>query len=121
MPGSPACQRAVDPAGHRGELVLAADEVAAGPRGRLRGRLGQVQLRILPKDRLVEGAQLWSRLDPDLLNQDAACLAVRLERVSLPAGPVERDHPLRVELLAERLLGNQRLELGDHLAVTPGG
>ena len=113
-------QGAVDPADQRGQFALAADEVAARPPAGLCDRLGQVELRVLPKDRVVERTQLRSRLDPDLLDEGAARLAVGLQRVGLAARPVERDHPLGVELLAQRLLGDQRLELGDHLAVAPG-
>ena len=45
-----------------------------------------------------------------------AC-AVGGERVGLPAAAVQRQHPLRVQPLAQRLGGDERLELADHLAV----
>jgi hypothetical protein len=49
-----------------------------------------------------------------------ARLTVRLERVGLAARAVEREHALRVQALAQRLLRQQRLELGQHLAVAAG-
>ena len=50
-----------------------------------------------------------------------ARLAVGVERVGLPAAAVQRQHPLRVQPLAQRLLGDERLELADHLAVPARG
>ena len=35
----------------------------------------------------------------------------------MPAGPVEREHVLQAEALAKRVLGDQRFELTDHVAV----
>jgi hypothetical protein len=48
-------------------------------------------------------------------------MPVGLERVGLPAAAVQRQHPLRVQLLAQRLLCNQRFELADDLAMAAGG
>ena len=42
-----------------------------------------------------------------------------LERVGLPVAPVEREHQLPAEPLAAPVLGDQRLELGDELAMAP--
>jgi hypothetical protein len=58
-----------------------------------------------------------SRLDPQLLDQHVACIPVGGERVGLPAGSVEREHQHRVEALAQRFGGDERLELCDHTAV----
>ncbi len=38
-------------------------------------------------------------------------MAERVQRLGLAAGPVEREHQLRVQALAVRVLGDQRLEL----------
>src|SRR5262249_51539287 len=39
------------------------------------------------------------------------------ERIRLPTGPVEREHQLAEQPLAERMRGDRPLELGDELAV----
>ena len=68
----------------------------------------------------MQPSQVRPGLDADLLDQRSARLAVRLQRLGLAAGAVEREHPLRVQALAQRLLRQQRLQLGQHLAVAPG-
>jgi hypothetical protein len=72
---------------------------------------------VLAQDRLVEPAQLGAGLDADLLDQRGPGRAVGLERVGLAAAAVQREHPLRVQPLAQRLCEHQRLELADHVAV----
>ena len=52
----------------------------------------------------LESTQLGARLDPDLLDQRRTRLAVGLERLGLAAGAIERQHPLRVQPLAQRML-----------------
>ena len=37
--------------------------------------------------------------------------------IGLPARPVEREHVLRAKAFAQRMTGDQRLELTDHVAV----
>ena len=56
-------------------------------------------------------------LEPELVVQAVPGLPVDLEPVGLPAAPVEREHQLRPEALAERVLGAERLELGDERQV----
>jgi hypothetical protein len=46
---------------------------------------GPVQGRVLAQDRLVEAPQLGAGLDPDLLDECVASLAVGLERLGLAA------------------------------------
>ena len=57
---------------------------------------------------------------PISLDQDRARVAVGLERLGLAARAVQREHPLRVQPLAQRVLGDERVELADHLAVPAG-
>jgi hypothetical protein len=101
-----------------GQLGLPADE---GPGGlELGGQLGRGRPgegRVLAQDRGVKLAQLGSRLDPDLLHEDLSRPPVGGERVGLPTGPVEREHEVPVEALAERVLGHEALELPRHLPV----
>ena len=68
----------------------------------------------------MQPAQLGAGLDADLIDQRGARLTVRLQRVGLAARAVEREHALRVRALAQRLARQQRLELGQHLAMAPG-
>jgi hypothetical protein len=46
---------------------------------------------------------------------------VGLERLRLPARAIERQHQLPAQPLAQRLLGDQRLQLADQLAVAAAG
>src|SRR5439155_15814071 len=71
-----------------------------------RGELG-----IVAEDPRVETAKLRARLDAEPLDEILARAAVDVERLLLPAGPVEREHQLRVEAFALRMLGRAALEL----------
>ena len=44
----------------------------------------------------------------------------RPQRLGLPAGAVQGEHVHRPEVLAERMLDGQRVQLGDHLAMPAG-
>ena len=70
---------------------------------------------VLGEDRLVQLAQPRARLDAELADQRAARGAVGLERVRLAPGPVEGDQELTAQALAQRVLADERLELGDEL------
>ena len=84
--------------------------------GRGRRRLGQQQVerRILREHRALELLQLATGLEPEVLHQRPPGVAERVERLGLAAGSVEREHQLRVEPLAVRVLGDQRLQLAGH-------
>ena len=86
------------------------------------GRRGgwRVERGIVREDRLVEVVQLGARLDPELLDEDLAGVPVGLQRVGLAAAAIQREHQLRVQALAPRVLAGQLLELGDQLGVAPG-
>ena len=98
-----------------GEQRGAALELARQLLGRRRRGEGGV----LGEDLLLEAAQLGPGLDPDLLGQRLARLAVGLQGLGLAPGAVEGEHALGVEALVERVLGEQRLERADHLGVSP--
>jgi hypothetical protein len=130
----PADQRHEPPGARGGPLPVRAQPaqltVAPGQRRRRRGvelsrQLGHgrldVQHRVLAQDRVVQAPQLRARLDPDLLHQRAACVHVGLERLGLAPAPIQREHPLRVQPLAQRVPGQQRLDLANDLAMAPGG
>ena len=62
--------------------------------------------------------QLQARLQPELLHEQRATDAVGVERSSLSAATVEREHLLLPQPLAQRVLGHQRLEFGGEGPVT---
>ena len=68
----------------------------------------------------MQPAQVGARLHADLLDQRGPRLPVGLERVRLTAAAVQSEHALPMQALAQRLPGQQRLELRQHLAVAPG-
>ena len=84
---------------------------------RASGAAAQVQRRVLHEDRPLELLQLDARLEPELVVEQRPRPPVHLEALRLPAAPVEREHQLRPEPLAERVLGGERLELGDEREV----
>ena len=106
----------------RCQLLLAADERRADVQLRRQlGRDRQVEGWVLPQDRLVETAQLGAGLDADRGDELVARPAVGAERVGLAPAAVEGQHAEGVEALAQRLLREQRLDLGDRLGVAAGG
>ena len=105
---------------HLRELRLAADErgrgrrqVAAPPRGRGHGR----DRGVVREDRLLETAQLRSRLERQLLQEHAAGLLEHLERVRLASAPIERQHQLSPQALAERALLQRSADRRSDVAV----
>jgi hypothetical protein len=78
----------------------------------------RVERAILGEDRLLELAQLPPRLEPQLIDQRAPCVAEALQRVRLAAGPVERQHVLCAQAPAERVLAHEPLQLRHQLDVT---
>jgi hypothetical protein len=67
---------------------------------------------VLLQDRVLEVPQVAAGLQAELIAQQFACLAVRGERVGLAAGAVERQHQLGAQPLPQRMLWDERLELG---------
>ena len=65
--------------------------------------------------------QLLARLEPELVGELALRLAVGAERLGLPAGAIEREHQLAAQPLAQRMLGDERVELADQLRVPARG
>ena len=85
-----------------------------------RGRL-DVQCRVLPQDRLVQALEVGPGLDADLVDQRAAGVSVRVERLGLSPAPVERQHPLCVQALPHRIAPKPRFDLGENLLMSAGG
>jgi hypothetical protein len=106
---------------HRDDLVelgAPADQRRRGSRqvapGAQFGRLDQ-QRGIVVEDRLLQAAQLGAGLGPELVEQGAPRGAVGLQRIGLAPAAIQREHELASEPLAQRLRGDEDLELGDEL------
>ncbi len=86
-----------------------------------RSSAASVQRGVLREDRALELAQLLARLDAELLDERRARIAVRRERLRLPAGAVQREHQLGARPLAQRVGLDERLELPYPLGVVAQG
>src|SRR5262249_29656790 len=53
------------------------------------------------------------------LDQHAPGILIGGERIGLPAAPVQRQHQLRTQMLAQWMLLDQHLELADQLGLAP--
>ena len=62
-------------------------------------------------------AQLGARLDAELVDETGAGSLIHVQSLRLPARTVQRDHELPQEALAQRVLGDEPLELADDVAV----
>ena len=80
---------------------------------------GDVQRRLLPKDRPLQLLERRTRLDPELVDEGSARILVRVQGLRLPARPVQRRHQIPPQTFAERVLGDECLELADQLVVAP--
>ena len=69
----------------------------------------------------MDGLELGTWLDPELLHEDLARMTVGLQSVGLTAAAIQREHQLRVHPFAPRVLARESLELADQFPVTPGG
>ena len=67
---------------------------------------------------MLEPLQLGARLEAELGVQQAAGLRVGLEGIALPAGAIQRQHPMGGQTLAQRVLLHERAELGNERFVT---
>ena len=74
---------------------------------------------LLLEDAPLELAQLWSRLDSQLLHEGSPRLLIRREGIRLSAGAVEREHVLGAAAFAKRRRGYEGLELCDKLGAVP--
>ena len=74
---------------------------------------------VVREDRRLEPLQLGARFDPELIDQHRAGTREGLERLGLTTGAVEREHELAPAPLAERLLSNHGLKVGDQLIRVP--
>ena len=113
------------------ELDVTTDETRGGRRelhGRrsLRGggpardhRLLQLELRILLQHPPLELAKPRRGLDAELLVERTAEVLVAGERLGLAPRPVEREHLLGMQTLAQRVAPQERVELAGELGMSP--
>ena len=76
-----------------------------------------VQLGILLQHRLMEVPQGAPGLDAELVDKCSPCRLVRIERLGLATGAVEREHQVADERLAVRVVAHQAVELRHELRV----
>ena len=132
-PSSPArATSAPLPASARRHCERSHAELAVAPHDRRRRRRRRA-LWQLGRRRLDLERRSWRRIascrrrssgpgsTPISLDQDPPRVAVCLERLRLAAAAVQRQHPLAVEALAQRMLGDERLDLRRRPRVAPGG
>lgn len=98
----------VVPAQHRldGRDLEAASHQRGGRRGQCRsgdGRSGGREAFVLPQDSALELLQSGPGIDAELVEERAACVAVGVERLLLPARSIEREDLLLAQPLAVRL------------------
>ena len=109
-----------DEHGQRGQVEHGGEQPATiGLDRRLRRRCREGERGILLEDAALELAQRGSRLDPELVDQGRARGAERVERFGLAPAAIQREHLQRPEALAQRVLGDERGELGRRLGVAP--
>jgi hypothetical protein len=82
-------------------------------------RLGCVERVLLREDLPLEPHQRRARVEAELFSQVRLQPLEGAQRVRLPAASVERQHELPPEALAQRVLRDQVLELGDERTVVP--
>lgn len=88
-----------------------------GPRRRSAQVDGRGQSRVLPENPPLELLQRGTRFEPELLGEEAPSLAIHRECLRLPAGAVEGDDQLAAQALAQRMRGDEPLELADEVVV----
>ncbi len=65
----------------------------------------------------MHGREAGSGFHAQFVDQQLAGVRVDAQRLGLPAAPVQREHQQLAQSLAQRVLGGERAQLGDDLAV----
>jgi hypothetical protein len=92
-----------------------------GPPPRSSPAAGRGQGGVLAQDAALELAQRRAGLDTQVAGQDGAQVAIGAQRFGLAPGPVQRQHPVRPQPLAEGMRGGERFEFPDQLPVAAAG
>ena len=111
-----AADKAENGGGNRGSSPPTAASIAAG--WAVAGARRRLQRRVLSEHRVVQLAQRGAGLHPQLVDEHPAGLAVQRQRLGLAPTAVQGEHPRGAQALAQRMLGRERLELGDQRGVT---
>ncbi len=82
-----------------------------------RRSLVPVERRVLREDGALELLERSPRLDAELLDERLARPPVDVERLGLSTAAVEREHELRADALAERVIPHECLELSHQVPV----
>ena len=104
------------PAGLEAESTLGG---RCGPR--LTGGRGRIERGVLTEDRLLELHERRGSARGRALDQHAPRVLVDLQRLGLAVAAVQGEHQLPAQPLAQRVTGDQGLELGDEITVAPEG
>ena len=60
---------------------------------------------------MLEGAERCARLEAELADEESPSLLIDVESLRLSSAAVEREHQLAAQLLAQRVPGDERLQL----------
>jgi hypothetical protein len=82
-------------------------------RGGVRSPSTDLERGIVAQDRALELLQRFAWFDAELAHKGLAGTSVLLERICLAAGAIEREHQLLAQALPERVLCDERFQLGD--------
>ena len=95
-------------------------EPADGRPGRRCAARGPGRPQLVPQDVDGELLQRGGRLEPQLVGEVGAVVVVALHRLAVPAREVERTHERLLSALAQRVVGDERLEHRGRLGGLPG-
>ena len=79
----------------------------------------EVERGIMPENGPLQLLERRAGIDPELVDERLSRDPVVLERLGLAAGPVQREHELRQQALAQGVLRDECLELRHELGVLP--
>ena len=74
------------------------------------------QTRVLPKNRAVQPAELFARLDAEIIDEASSRRLIGVERLRLASSAVEREHQELPLGFPKGMLDHERFELGDHIS-----
>ena len=81
-------------------------------------KVGWGERLVVLQDPLLELTQLEAWLEPELLVEQCSAMPVGVEGLGVAAAPVEGEHELPAESLAQRMRSDSRLELGHELGMS---
>ena len=88
---------------------------------RARQRLGTAESGVLFEHGPLEASERRAGFDTEFRDQRATSVAVCGERVGLAPRAVQREHLLAAQPFAQRMRGDERIELGEHVDVPAAG